>query len=131
MKLKLDDCCTFINGGSWTANEYASKGYPILKVSNFDKDAISYNELSYLQESSFEKYKRNQLQLHDIVIATVGSHPSLVNSAAGRCIVIPKDAEGFLLNQNAICLRTKDKEIIDQRYLGFLCSFQLFMRIKS
>lgn len=126
MKLKLDDCCDFINGGSWTANEYAEKGYPILKVSNFDKDNISYNELSFLNSDSFEKYKRNQLQIYDVVIATVGSHPSLVNSAAGRCISIPKDAEGFLLNQNAVCVKTKDPKIINQRYLGYLCKSQIF-----
>lgn len=126
MRLKLEDHCTFINGGSWTAVEYSDTGHPVLKVSNFDKDSISYNELSFLQKSSFEKYLKNQLAIHDIVIATVGSHPSLVNSAAGRCITIPKVAIGFLLNQNAVCVRTKDREIIDQRYLGYLCKSQLF-----
>ncbi|WP_452226478.1 restriction endonuclease subunit S [Lacinutrix cladophorae] len=126
MRLNLEDNCTFINGGSWTASEYADSGYPVLKVSNFDKATISYNDLSYLQESSFDKYKKNQLKLHDIVIATVGSHPSLVNSAAGRCITVPKDAVGLLLNQNALCLRSKNENVIDQRYLGYLCKSQLF-----
>ncbi|WP_179348755.1 restriction endonuclease subunit S [Winogradskyella pacifica] len=126
MRLKLEDNCTFINGGSWTANEYADSGYPVLKVSNFDKASISYNELSYLQESSFGKYKKNELKLHDIVIATVGSHPSLINSAAGRCITVPKDAVGLLLNQNALCLRSNNLDFIDQRYLGYLCKSQLF-----
>ena len=126
MRLKLEDNCLFINGGSWTASEYSEVGYPVLKVSNFDKDSISYNELSYLQESSFDKYKKNQLKLHDIVIATVGSHPSLVNSAAGRCITVPKDAVGLLLNQNALCIRSKNEDFIDQRYLGYLCKSQLF-----
>ena len=124
MSLKLEDYCLFINGGSWTADEYAEVGYPVLKVSNFDQNSISYTDLSFLQKSSFEKYKRNQLQQYDIVIATVGSHPSLVNSAAGRCITIPKDAEGLLLNQNAVSIKTNDSEIIDQRYLGLymICS---------
>ncbi len=126
MRLNLEDNCTFINGGSWTASEYADSGYPVLKVSNFDKATISYNDLSYLQESSFDKYKKNQLKLHDIVIATVGSHPSLVNSAAGRCITVPKDAVGLLLNQNALCLRSKNEDVINQRYLGYLCKSQLF-----
>jgi len=126
MKLNLSECCDFINGGSWTANEYADNGHPILKVSNFDKDSISYNELSFLNIGSFEKYKKNQLETHDIVIATVGSHPSLVNSAAGRCITIPYAAKGLLLNQNAVCIRTKDSEIINQRYLGYLCKSQIF-----
>ncbi|WP_375582380.1 restriction endonuclease subunit S [Cyclobacterium xiamenense] len=126
MILKLEDHCEFINGGSWTADEYSSSGYPVLKVSNFDKDSISFDDLSYLQKESYPKYQRNRLNLFDIVIATVGSHPSLVNSAAGRVITIPKSAEGLLLNQNAVCLRTKDQGVIDQRYLGYLCKSQVF-----
>lgn len=126
MILKIEDHCKFINGGSWTASEYADTGYPVLKVSNFDKDTISYNDMSFLQISSFEKYKRNELKFRDIVIATVGSHPALVNSSAGRCITIPKDAVGLLLNQNAVCLRTNNSELINQQYLGYLCRSQLF-----
>ena len=126
MELKLDDCCEFVNGGSWSADEYSDTGFPVLKVSNFNHDSISFNELSYLNENSFEKYRKNQLELNDIVIATVGSHPSLVNSAAGRCIVIQKNAKGLLLNQNAVCIRTKMSEVIDQKYLGFLCKTKLF-----
>jgi type I restriction enzyme S subunit len=126
MILKLDDNCDFINGGSWTADEYDITGYPVLKVSNFDKDGISFNDLSYLKISSFEKYKRNQLALHDIVIATVGSHPSLINSAAGRCLVVSKFGKGLLLNQNAVCLKSKNIEIINQRYLGYLCKSEIF-----
>ena len=50
----------------------------------------------------------------------------MINSAAGRSLVIPKAAEGLLLNQNAVCLRTKNKDVIDQKYLGYLCKSQLF-----
>lgn len=126
MILKLEDYCQFTNGGSWSADEYTTSGVPVLKVSNFNSEAISFEELSYLDQSGFEKYKRHKLQLHDIVIATVGSHPSLINSAAGRVIVIPHSAVGLLLNQNAVCLRTKDPSILDQRYLGYFCKTQLF-----
>lgn len=126
MILKLEDYCQFTNGGSWSADEYTTSGVPVLKVSNFNSEAISFEELSYLDQSGFEKYKRHKLQLHDIVIATVGSHPSLINSAAGRVIVIPHSAVGLLLNQNAVCLRTKDPSILDQRYLGYFCRTQLF-----
>ncbi|SHM84150.1 type I restriction enzyme, S subunit [Cyclobacterium lianum] len=126
MKLKLEDHCDFINGGSWTADEYSSTGFPVLKVSNFDKNSISFEDLSYLQVESYPKYTRNKLDLHDIVIATVGSHPSVVNSAAGRVITIPKSGKGLLLNQNAVCLKTKNPNLIDQRYLGYLCKSQVF-----
>lgn len=126
MKLTLKDCCEFINGGTWTASEYADYGYPILKVSNFDKNSISYNDVSFLNPLYIEKYSRNILRHNDVVVATVGSHPSLANSAAGRCITIPLRAEGYLLNQNAVCVRSLDEKVVSQKYLGFLVKSQTF-----
>jgi type I restriction enzyme S subunit len=120
MRHKLGDICKFINGGSWAVSDYSDTGYPVLKVSNFQKDTFKFDEISYLKNENFPKYKKNQLQLHDLVIATVGSHPNLVNSSAGRSVSISKSIVGYLLNQNAVCLRTKNKNILNQRYLTYL-----------
>ncbi|MBK8153772.1 MAG: restriction endonuclease subunit S [Saprospiraceae bacterium] len=49
----------------------------------------------------------------------------MVASAAGRATIIPSIAEGTLLNQNALCLRTKT-EILHQGYLGYLGKSDLF-----
>lgn len=63
----------------------------------------------------------------DVVIATVGSHPNRVESAAGRSIIVNSLVDGFYLNQNAVCLKTKDSEVLDQRYLGYLCKERTFV----
>lgn len=126
MRLALGESCEFINGGSWTEYDYREKGIPVLKVSNFNSTGFSINEISYLEESLGHKYIKNKLQINDIVIATVGSHPSLVNSAAGRTIRINEVVENYYLNQNAICLRTIDQNVIDQRFLYFLTEIQIF-----
>lgn len=79
----------------------------------------------FLSEKSFEQYAQHELKQFDLVIATVGSHPSQKNSAAGRATIIPAHAEGMLLNQNAVCIRT-NSERLDQRFLGFVGQSEKF-----
>lgn len=121
--VKLGDICTFINGGSWNEKAYVRNGIPVLKVSNCRNNGFQIEDLDYLPETLREKYKQNELHLNDVIIATVGSHPNLKDSAAGRCAIVSSLVEGFYLNQNAVCLRTKDNTILDQIYLGVLCRY--------
>lgn len=118
--IRLGDICDFINGGAWSDKEYVADGIPVLKVSNFKPSGFLLKEASRLPNSSLEKYKKNLLQTGDMVIATVGSHPNLINSAAGRVCTITDEVSGYLLNQNAVCVRGLDPEVLDQRYLTYL-----------
>ncbi|MFL0683897.1 MAG: restriction endonuclease subunit S [Algoriphagus aquaeductus] len=126
MIFQLNEVCEFINGGAWSDKEYVDKGIPVLKVSNMQNDGFDLSTLNYIPESSRAKYQKHILKKHDLVIATVGSHPSLVNSAAGRTSIISKTVTGFLLNQNALCLRTKDDDLVDQKFLGYLGKTSFF-----
>ena len=87
-KVKLGELCDFINGGAWSDKEYVTEGIPVLKVTNCKNSGFDLKEVSYLPFSSRNKYYQNELQLHDVIIATVGSHPNLVNSSAGRSIIV-------------------------------------------
>ena len=72
--------------------------------------------------------------MNDVIIATVGSHPTLVESAAGRSSIVNYEVEGFYLNQNAVCLRTKDQQILNQGYLGYLSrtvDFQYYIQMRG
>ena len=119
MRYKLDEIAEFINGGAWNQNEYTKFGIPVVKVTNLKNGTVDLDEVDFLPESSFEKYRRNILNKGDLVIATVGSHPNLIASAAGRATIIPSQAEGALLNQNAVCIRSKSN-LLNQGYLGYL-----------
>ncbi len=124
--VKLGELCEFINGGAWSDKEYVPYGIPVLKVTNCKNDGFTLDSLSYLPESSREKYSKNRLYLHDVIIATVGSHPNLINSAAGRSSIVNSFVEGFYLNQNAVCIRTKDENILNQLYFGYYSKYYLF-----
>lgn len=125
-ELSLDDLCMFVNGGAWSESEYVPSGHPVLKVSNIKGSSVDVDNLSYISDEGLKKYERNVLQENDLVIATVGSHQGLIQSAAGRTIVIRKNVAGYLLNQNAVCLRTKRPDFLDQRYLGYMGESELF-----
>lgn len=125
MITKLGDIAEFINGGAWSDKEYTENGIPVVKVTNLKNGTVDLKEVNYIPESSLDKYGRHQLRKGDLVIATVGSHPNLISSAAGRATIIPIDAEGALLNQNALCIRTNNKNL-NQGYLGYLGKSDLF-----
>ena len=125
-KVKLGELCDFINGGAWSDKEYAPEGIPVLKVTNCKNSGFSLSELSYLPYSLEQKYIQNKLQRNDVIIATVGSHPNLVHSSAGRSVIVNSFVEGFYLNQNAVCIRTKDEEILDQLFWGYYSKYYLF-----
>ena len=125
-KVKLGELCEFINGGAWSDKEYVSEGIPVLKVTNCKTTGFVLSELNYLPSSSRQKYSQNELQLNDVIIATVGSHPNLVNSAAGRSVIVNSLVVGFFLNQNAVCIRTKNNNILNQLYFGYYSKYYLF-----
>lgn len=122
----LEDVCEFINGGAWSDKEYVNSGLPVLKVTNCKPKGFVLEDIDYLPTSSASKYAKHKLKNGDVVIATVGSHPNLVDSAAGRSCIINSLVEGFYLNQNAVCVRTKDSEVLDQKYLGYLTKYRFF-----
>ena len=127
MKLvKLGDLCNFFNGGAWTQNEFSNTGCPVLKVSNCKNSGFEIDDISYIPHEIAQRSEHNKLFVGDVIIATVGSHPNLIESAAGRSCIVTKKVEGFYLNQNAVCLRSKDTCILDQKYLGYLATSQPF-----
>jgi len=108
----LDDVCEFINGGAWSDKEYASEGIPVVKVTNIANGAISGDALSFLPASSFEKYKKHMLKLGDLIVTTVGSHPTQPGSVVGRTAAVSKEFEGAFLNQKC-CLYQGKKTRLD------------------
>ena len=125
-EVKLGELCDFINGGAWSDKEYVPEGIPVLKVTNCKNSGFVLDDINYLPYSSKQKYSQNELHLNDVIIATVGSHPNLVNSSAGRSIIVNSTVVGYYLNQNAVCIRTKDANVLNQLYFGYYSKYYLF-----
>lgn len=122
---KLGEIADFINGGAWSQDEYAQAGIPVVRVTDCQDGTIDLTECKYLPMNSFGKYQKHKLHYQDLVIATVGSHPTQPGSVVGRATIVPKHAEGSLLNQNAVCIRPIDTSL-DKMYLGYVGRSQVF-----
>ena len=124
--IKLGECCDFFNGGAWSQGEFSESGHPVLKVSNCKPSGFVIDNISYIPDEIAERSEVNRLHIGDVIIATVGSHPNLIDSAAGRSCIVNNQVDGYYLNQNAVCLRSKNEDLLDQRYLGYLVSSSSF-----
>ncbi|MEM5552578.1 restriction endonuclease subunit S [Pseudoalteromonas neustonica] len=126
MKLSLDECFEFINGGAWNESEYSETGIHVVKVTNLINGSVELRRDNYLPLNKYEKYKRHKLSEGDVVIATVGSHPTQQGSVVGRTSRIPKEFEGSFLNQNCVCLKNKLPDQVNTRYFYYVTRTILF-----
>jgi type I restriction enzyme S subunit len=126
MELILGKVCDFINGGAWSDSEYVDSGIHVVKVTNMEDSTIVAGNDNYLPVSKYEKYKQHELRRGDVVVATVGSHPTQPGSVVGRTARIPKEYSGSFLNQNSVCLRTNRQDLLNQQYLFYLSKTVLF-----
>jgi len=121
--VELGDIAEFINGGAWNQSAYAERGAPVVRVSDIHNYTVDLSNCKYLSESALEKYSKNILKEGDLVICTVGSHPTQPNSVVGRPGIMPKSCDGALLNQNAVCIRPISEKL-DRSWLGYLAKSQ-------
>jgi len=105
-------------GYAFKSSQFRTTGHPVIRVSNFTERSISLDKCSYLSIEEASQLSSFLLIPGDIVIATVGSWPSNPASVVGRAIRVPKEADGVLLNQNAVRLRAKHG--LDQRLMFYL-----------
>lgn len=118
-KYRLVDLVDYVNGGAWPASAYALgyNGIPVVRVTDVKNFSIDLASCKYLKANLEEKYIKHKLVKGDLIVCTVGSHPSQQSSVVGKTAIVSAKADGAYLNQNAVLLRAKE-EYIDKRYLG-------------
>jgi type I restriction enzyme, S subunit len=109
-----DDAClgnsvNYLKGYAFSSNDYRSDGVRVLRVSDTTYDSIKNEDSVFVDKEKSKLYSKWALKEHDLVISTVGSKPPMFDSLVGRAVIIGKEHEGYLLNQNAVLLRSNDK----------------------
>lgn len=118
-RYKLGDIVDYINGGAWPASAYTDrKGIPVVRVTDIQNFTIDLSGCKYLKPEFRDKYEKHQLQTGDLIICTVGSHPTQQSSVVGKTAAVNEKIAGAYLNQNAILLRAKE-EYLDKSWLSF------------
>ncbi len=118
-RMTLGAIAEFMNGGAWNQAEYSEQGVPVVRVTDIKNETVDLSECKFLPQSALAKYHRHILEPGDLVICTVGSHPTQPGSVVGRAAVMPLTVRGALLNQNAVRIRSALPEV-DQGWLGYL-----------
>jgi type I restriction enzyme, S subunit len=118
MRTVLEAIAEFTNGGAWGQGEYSENGVPVVRVTDIENETVDLSDCKFLPRSLLSKYDKHSLRAGDLVICTVGSHPTQPGSVVGRAAVIPEFAHGALLNQNAVCIRSSSPDV-DQSWLGY------------
>jgi type I restriction enzyme S subunit len=82
-------------------------------------DSINISNSLFIEEKKAKEFKDFEIYEGDIIIATVGSWPNNPASIVGKVIRVPKGADGSLMNQNAVILRTKNDKKVNQEFLYY------------
>ena len=113
----LGDFITTTKGYAFKSAWFQSAGVPVVKATNFTDNSICLAGVQRLSVDSAKEFQKYRLSINDVVIQTVGSWPSNPSSMVGKCIRVPKVADGALLNQNTVIIRPNDN--LDQTYMYF------------
>jgi type I restriction enzyme S subunit len=123
--ITLGEIADFVNGGAWNQDEYSIDGIPVVRVTDIRGETVDLSDCKHLPKTSLQKYSKYLLLAGDLVICTVGPHPSQPGSVVGRVAVIPPGAQGALLNQNDVRIRSALPQV-SQDWLSYLARSKPF-----
>lgn len=130
--VSLGNFVNYIKGYAFCSNDYRSDGIRVLRVSDTTYDSIKSDDSVYIDNHKSKIFSKWALKEHDLVISTVGSKPPMYDSLVGRAVIIGKEHEGCLLNQNAVILRSNDTNPKSQvLLLNHLRTKQYLLHIES
>ncbi len=117
--INLRDVIVHKKGYAFKSKDYVASGIPVVKVTNLTNNGIDMSNVVFVNVDIASVNSSVKLMTGDIIITTVGSWAANPASVVGKTIKVPFEAEGALLNQNAVRLRPKN-DSIDHRFLYYL-----------
>jgi len=117
-RVKLGDLIETQKGYAFKSDWYSREGRPIVKVSDFTSDSIDSSKLICIPEHIASDYLKYALKVGDVIVQTVGSWPNNPASVVGKCVGVPSNAAGALLNQNAV--RIAPSSGLNAKFLYYL-----------
>ena len=118
-KITLKEIIEYQKGAVFKSQDNQQQGVGIVRVSDFEGNSINLDNIYYISNEIADKNKKVRLKPYDVVITTVGA-------TAGNFIRVPIEADGYLLNQNTVRLRTKENNKWDQIYLFYALKYKNF-----
>ncbi len=114
---RLGDLCEILNGYAFKSQNYTEGGVRIIRISNVQKGYIKDNTPVFYPKDDINA-KKYKLYEGDLLLSLTGN--------VGRVGVLEKKFLPAALNQRVACLRIKDPQILDERYLFNCLNSDLF-----
>lgn len=88
--------------------EFSMDGYPIIQTRNITKGILDFDNIKYINESDWEKYKNKyKPEINQILLTNIGT--------IGKSVIVKKD-EDYLIHWNIFLIEPKN-ELISSDYL--------------
>ena len=81
-------------GAQLSSHEFQDSGVPLLTIGNIQYSGLDIDGVRHVSEEKARQLKRYAIQEGDILFARMGT--------VGRCCIVPKNAEGWLINYHII-----------------------------
>lgn len=104
---KLKHIFKYKKGYPFKSDDMGDEGTPIIKVTDIKNLTINKPK-DYFTKGIDNRITR--VKENDIIITTVGSKMEVSNSSVGQLGLVGIEQDGFLLNQNTLCIRLKGKD---------------------
>ena len=121
IKAKLKNICNILNGYAFKSNNYVDDGIRIIRITNVQKGIIEDSDPKFYPNEEEKKIQKYLLNENDLLISLTGN--------VGRVGLLRKDLLPAALNQRVGCIRIKDKNKLNIRYLFQLLNSNTFENI--
>ena len=109
--------CSVVNGAIIKKSEFSKEGVPVIKTANIKSNKIVLNKLSYVPDSTAQKYKKCEIMYNDILFTLTGNRDvGTPNYWAGRVAVF-KEKKRYMLNQR-LCIIRPNQDLVDADFLA-------------
>lgn len=114
--VELGSLIDYIKGFAFKSDDYQSDGVRIIRVSDTTFDSIKGVNQIYIAHDKAYLYSKWMLKEYDLILSTVGSKPPMYDSMVGKVIIIEKQYDGALLNQNAVLFEPRGGNLTSKYY---------------
>ena len=118
-EIDLGCLTSYQKGYAFKSAWYVEEGTSVVRVSDTTDNSIETDRCNKIKAELALRYQKYVIRYNDIIIATVGSWPPNYSSVVGKVVKVPVGADGSLLNQNAVRLRSSSIDLLNQLFLYY------------
>ena len=119
-RIKLSEIAYLLNGYAFKSAKYVERGIRIIRIANVQDGYIADDKPCYYPFCTDEDISKYMLTENDLLISLTGN--------VGRVGMLTKDFLPAALNQRVSCVRIKDSNTVNKKYLYYYFRQKLFIQ---